>query len=273
MHLSCPLMNKNIYFLSGLPRTGTTLLSCILNQNSNVHVSSTSGLLDFLAGVNFIHCEVSKRYSFTNQKQIKNIYRSIFHAWYEHIDSPVIIDKWRGWIDNVNQLKEVTGSSPKIIYLYRPIEEIITSFLYLLDKDSNNFVDKELVKIGKKVNNKNRSNYLWEHGVVGESYKMLERYLYLNNSEDVLFLKYSDLVHFPNKSLKEIYQFLNIDYFEHNFEKINLKINDNDEYWNIKDLHKIRKKIQIEIKGPENYLSFEDIEFYKKKNSLFEQIS
>ena len=41
---------KKLYFLSGLPRSGSTVLAGILNQHPDVHASSTSGLLDMLVG-------------------------------------------------------------------------------------------------------------------------------------------------------------------------------------------------------------------------------
>ncbi len=41
---------KNIYFLSGLPRSGSTVLAAILSQNPNIHATSTSNLLDTLVG-------------------------------------------------------------------------------------------------------------------------------------------------------------------------------------------------------------------------------
>ena len=41
---------KNIYFLAGLPRSGSTVLAAILNQHPSVHATSTSGLLDILVG-------------------------------------------------------------------------------------------------------------------------------------------------------------------------------------------------------------------------------
>ena len=43
-------MQKQFYFLSGLPRSGSTVLAAILNQHPDVHTSSTSGLLDVMFG-------------------------------------------------------------------------------------------------------------------------------------------------------------------------------------------------------------------------------
>jgi sulfotransferase len=38
-------MNKQLHFLSGVPRSGSTVLAAILNQNPATHASTTSGLV------------------------------------------------------------------------------------------------------------------------------------------------------------------------------------------------------------------------------------
>ena len=39
---------KTFYFLAGLPRSGSTVLASILNQNPEVYVTPTSPMLDLL---------------------------------------------------------------------------------------------------------------------------------------------------------------------------------------------------------------------------------
>lgn len=259
----------SLYFLSGLPRTGTTLLSNILNENKIIHVTPTSSLLDFLSGVSHVYEQVQKRHIHTNPEQINNIYKSIFNSYYSHIENPIVIDKWRGWISNVKQLKQVTSENPKLIYTYRPIEEIITSFLYLISKDPDNYVDKNLISLGKDISNKNRALFLWENGVVGECYNMLRNYLISDNSADILFLSYSDLIENPEELLNKVYKFLDSSYFNHNFNSISNITNDNDNYWGLKNLHSVRSTLEIEKKDSRDYLDESTIDFFKHKNKIF----
>jgi hypothetical protein len=44
-------MKKTLHFLSGVPRSGSTVLAAILNQNSQTNVSTTSGLVHALDGL------------------------------------------------------------------------------------------------------------------------------------------------------------------------------------------------------------------------------
>lgn len=261
-------MNR-LYFLSGLPRTGTTLLTCILNQNPEIHATSTSSLLDFLSGVEYVYGEVQQRHKNSSEEQLKNIFKSIISSYYSHIKSPYVIDKWRGWMDNIPQIIEMIDDTPKIICTYRPVEEIITSFLVLLEKDKDNFIDLEIKKLGKEVNNYNRAIYLWENGVVGESYHCFKQSLKYKNS---LYISYKNLVKNPEETCNKIYNYLGIDLYKHNFNDIQTYVNDNDTYWKIKDLHKIRNQLQLNSATPENYLDDNLINYFKKQNNIFNHV-
>jgi sulfotransferase len=258
-----------LYFLSGLPRTGTTLLSSILNQNSNIHSTSTSSLLDFLSGVDYVYNEVQQRHRSADNRQLKNIFKSIISSYYSHLSVPYVIDKWRGWMNNIPQIQEIIVSNPKIICTYRPIEEIITSFLFLLEKDPNNFIDIELKKRKLECNNLNRSIYLWEEGVVGESYRFFQESL---NYKKCLYISYNEIVTFPNDTMNKIYDYLEIEIYPHNFKEIKSTSDDNDDYWQLKNLHQIRSEIKHCSPNPKKYLTPKLINYFKQYNKIFDYV-
>jgi len=261
---------SKLYFLSGLPRTGTTLLSSLLNQNPQIHCTSTSGLLDFLSGVDYVYGEISQRYKTIDGAQLKNIFKSVVESYYNHIDRPIIIDKWRGWISNIPQIKEVINPSPKIICTYRPVEEIITSFLYLLEKDKNNFVDQELFKRKIPVTNENRSKFLWKEGVVGESYEMFKTSI---DKKNILYISYDNLIDQPEETMTKIYDYLSESFYTHDVNHIKSDTNDNDKYWEIKNLHSIRSTLKRDYKNPEDYLTTKSINYYKQFNDIFDYVN
>jgi sulfotransferase len=261
---------KKIYFLSGLPRTGTTVLSSIINQNPNIHCTSTSGLLDLLSGVNYVYNEVAQRSLESNEQQIKNIFKGISDSYYNHIKQDIIIDKWRGWVANIPQIKEIISSSPKIICTYRPIEEIIVSFLHLLEQDPSNFIDKVLKSNNQIVNNSNRAKYLWQNGVVGETYNFFVQSLSYKN--EILYISYNELVFKTSDTIKKIYEFLDINIYNHSYTNLNTKILDNDTYWDIKNLHLIRNNVEQELKSPQDYLDDDTIKYFKSFNKIFSEI-
>ena len=91
-------MKKTLHFLSGIPRSGSTVLAAILNQNPLTHVSTTSGLVHALDGLaNTWHSAGLLNENDPERKKLAQTMRGAIDAFYEDTDKPVVIDKGRGW--------------------------------------------------------------------------------------------------------------------------------------------------------------------------------
>ena len=133
----------NLNFLSGLPRSGSTVLAAILNQNTDVHVSTTSGLvyaLDSLANIwsesNLLGENDPER------KKLVNTMRGTIDAFYDFPES-IVIDKARTWPLKVilGAMHQVLDRKPKIIATVRNIPECAASFVRLAKpEDLNDFM-------------------------------------------------------------------------------------------------------------------------------------
>jgi hypothetical protein len=222
-----------------------------------------------LVGVDKVYYEISQRYSSVNPEQLKNIFKSVSNSYYSHIECKYVIDKWRGWIANVDQIKQIITPTPKIICTYRPVEEIITSFIFLLEKDPNNFIDKKLKENNLIVNNTNRSLYLWNYGVVGECYEFFKQ---IKNDKTILYISYDSIVNNTYDTLDKIYEYLNISSYKHCLQNLSNDNNDNDAYWEIKGLHSIRKNISLDYKNPHDYMDTSLINYFKQFNSIYNGI-
>jgi len=87
---------KDIFFLSGLPRSGSTLLGSILGQNPDFYVTPTSPLLDLLCFTNESFNKLENRYTFDIKIISENVYKGLVKSFYAHVKQPFIIDKHRG---------------------------------------------------------------------------------------------------------------------------------------------------------------------------------
>jgi sulfotransferase len=121
---------KKIYFLAGLPRSGSTVLAALLQQHPEMHTTATSGLLDILVGTLKGWKDSFSQKSNTQdkelqEKEIQKILRNICLTKYENIDKSIILDKARGWASDVNMrtMYNVLGHKPKIIATVRNVEE------------------------------------------------------------------------------------------------------------------------------------------------------
>ena len=230
---------KKIYFLSGLPRSGSTVLAAILSQNPSIHATSTSNLLDTLIGtLKAWHDSLTTKAQTDQSKEeerIANVLNNICKTQYYDIDKPIILDKARGWADDTNMrtMLKVLGHKPKIIATVRNVEDCAASFVRIAKpKNLDHFLVKdELIKHLK------------------ESYQTLEKG-YAFAPECFLIVDYDNLMNDPQKELKRVHDFLELPDYEYDLDAIdgtNLQERD-EEIWEVKGLHDVKPKLGYQHK-------------------------
>lgn len=222
-----------MYFLSGLPRSGNTLLSALLNQNPEIYCSplSTLSTIMYQMQTNLTENATCIR----NEENYKRTCESITNypkIFYKDVNKPIIIDRDKYWgtPGNLFLIKEFITPTPKIIFTVRDILEILASFVKL---DFENILTKA----------KNANLYMSEYR---SSLDLVCEYLMLPNAsidKSLLSLSsafkpenkgmfhivdYNDLVNNPEETMKNIYTFLEIDHFKHDFLNIKKQEVDND---------------------------------------------
>lgn len=231
---------KEIYFLAGLPRSGSTLLGAILSQNPDIHVSPTSPLMDILIRLEATCRDLHRDLTFDLDIQSSNVCSAAAQAFYQHLPQPYVLDKYRGWPPNVLLAKRFVNPSPKIICPVRPIAEVITSYLKLIRRDPNNKLDKFLIRDRIQVNDRNRALRIWEQFLAAPYHGLLKGIK--EHRECLHFMTYDDIVTRPDEVLAGIYKFLEVPAFNgHTYTNIvNACAEAKDEALGLKDLHTIR---------------------------------
>ena len=256
---------KTYYFLSGIARSGSTLLGSILNQNPDFYVSPTSPLLDLYCLTEESLHKLNNQYTFDLNAISPNIHKSLHTSYYSNIDKQFIFDKHRGWPRNINTIKQIITPNPKVICTYRPIAENIVSFLKLVNNDPDNFVDRDLKKNYIPINTKNRAMWIWNNYSSDPFYSMVHGLQH--NRKHIHVVNYHDLIKDPQEQLGQIYNFLDLNFFnQHTFDNINNTCAENDSNWGMKDLHTLRPNLAktsddpIEILGEELFEHFYKID-------------
>lgn len=232
-------MNKEYYFLAGIPRSGSTLLAAILNQHPKIYASPTSNLSAMLLNTVQFWCE-QKSVIFSDnfaqqEEEMFEILTGMLQNKYVKNTKPVIIDKCRDWADPsaIEALNRILKSPPKIVATVRNIPDCAASFLR---KVYPNPSDEERDVFLKQ------STFI-EH--IEDSYKKLYAG-YTKYPECLLLIEYKNLVENPQKELDKIHEFLGL--AEHTYEFNNIDgstVYENDEaIYGVKDLHLVKPKIQ-----------------------------
>jgi sulfotransferase len=239
---------KEYYFLSGLPRSGNTLLGAILNQNPYLNLTANTILTDVIYQLHLLKdCEIYK--NFPDEKSLNTIIKNVFNNYYKNWKVKFIINRglW-GTPANLELLKSII-KKPKFIILYRPVLECLSSF----------------IKIEKPINVEARCHDLMENeGMIGKSLWSVKNII--KEKEDYIIINYLDLVNKPLDQINKIYKFLNIDNFNHIFKNFNDFSTNNIKYDDSvlnAPLHKIRTdKVQLNKYNIEDYLPSNIIKQY-----------
>lgn len=261
-------MNKRFFFLSGVPRSGSTVLSSILSQNPKIFTTPTSPLLDLLLLTGNNWGNVSAYQKNHHPDQLKNIYHGIFNSVYKHVDAPIVLDKHRAWPRHIDMIRAVTGYQPKMIITTRDVPEILASFVTILQKNGvNNYIDVELRNANKPINNTTRCRLLWEKyvSVPWTSFKIG----WETNRDCLHLVDYKEVINSPDTAIKGIYDFLDIKPFAHKYNSLSNPQPENDKAYGLDGLHDVRPVLKRVSPPAEQILGEEVASYYKNLNLEF----
>lgn len=219
-------------------------------------VTNTSPFLDLLYFVDEAFGKLAKTYTFDRGTISGNVFKAISANYYNHIETPYVVDKHRGHPTNVIPLKQFVTPDPKILCTFRPISEVIASYVALMEKSpsGSNFVDRDLAQAGQAITTENRARVLWEKYISGPYYSLLHGIRH--HRENLHLVAYDELVGDPVRVLNGIYDFLGIPRWEsHQFHEIRVKgMEENDFAWGLEGLHHIRPVLKKTSKSPADVL-------------------
>jgi sulfotransferase len=219
-------MNKQYLFLAGMPRSGSTLLTSILNQNPDVFASSSSPVCNTLYWSHQLWREQIALQANPNPTAVQAVLSSIIPSFYSTRPEPIIIDKAFSWgtPDNLSVLINALGYTPKFIVMDRPINEVLNSYHKLI-QNSPQFVG--------------RISDFMDLGV------MAHQNLLAQIPEQCFVVSYDRLCNDTANLLKEFYDFIEQPNFQHDLSHIVNTCTDNDKVWGLTDMHKVRPTIGV----------------------------
>jgi sulfotransferase len=243
-----------LHFLAGLPRSGSTLLMNILAQNPAIYPTTTSPLLESLVRARNSWQEISTYNARPVPLCRQGAMRGFLNGFYAHLvhhqQYQVVLDKNRVWPSHLELVEELLGRSAKVICPVRSLVDIMASFEKLFRREKIvRRPDSEGQIVGQFLSVQGRTNF-WssEVGVVGSVVLMLKDAKLRGYRDRLHFVEYSDLTKFPAKTLKKIYEFLDMEpYAHHDFEHVEQAVSEDDAWHGYEDLHTIRPKVETQI--------------------------
>lgn len=221
--------------LSGLPRSGSTLLSAILSQNPEIHAEGNSAVCQLMWDMQQ-SCEMTAREQLEANGRMTDqdaLVASIPAIYYRNVRTMHIVDKCRSWTlpANMHMLRRYITDDPKVIVLTRPLDEIVASFVRL--REANGWTgDLE----GGLLNPDSEPIMRSFDGV---------QIAKATNRGEFLFIEYSDLVSDAPAVVQSIYDFCGWEPFTHYFDNIVNPHPENDSVYGLLGMHDVRPTIGV----------------------------
>lgn len=233
---------KEIVFLAGFPRSGSTLLCNLLAEHEKICATPSSPLCSIVTGMRrqwsddpFLLAQLDK-----NDKEILSKLKEStvsFMDTYSDNGKDLTIDKNRGWLFNLEMLRELYPNFKMIVTL-RDLRGIFAS----IEKQHRKTLMIEFPDhLEHNIVDVRASNVFSEGGIVGSILKAMNNIQDIPNiMQHLYFWRYEDFLNNPQKSISDIFSFLNVKNKEIDFENIKQYTHESDSYYRMKYLHKIK---------------------------------
>lgn len=232
---------KKYHFISGLPRSGSTLLSSILKQNPDFHASISDPLATLVKGVLETSQSGPGMKAEVPEQRRKNLLHSLFDGYYKDVDANVCFNTNRAWTIITPLLKELYPEA-KMICCVRDIHWILDSF----EKAAREH-PLQASTVFEGTNNTNvytrMDSLMNSGGIVEFAYTALKQAITSNEKNMLMLVEYEQLCKNPDGILKAIYNFIDEPYYKHDFDNVEGAWDEYDYEIGL-PLHKVKRKVE-----------------------------
>jgi sulfotransferase len=238
-------MHRKFHFISGLPRAGSTLLTAILKQNPRFTSGISDPLFNFVKNIDTATNIAAGMSALVSTDKRIEIIKSIFNSFYSG-GNQVCFNTNRAWTSETAWLKSVWPDFRMIVCL-RDIPWILDSFERL--NSLNPHTIKPLYHHQELANVYERTHMLMGGyqnfaGYVSGPLNNVKHALHCREINQIFLMDYESLVSNPERTIKQIYDFIGEPYFQHDYNNVEASWDEFDTDAKIKGLHTIRRRVE-----------------------------
>ena len=236
-------MTHTFHFISGLPRSGSTLLAALLRQNPQLHAGMSSPVANLFDGVIAQVSAGSEITSMVGPEQRQRLLRGLFDSYYADNPSPVIFDTNRAWCAQLPALMKLFPEA-KVICCVRDVAWVMDS----LERQyrANAFENTRLFNsaaerstVYTRVEALANANRL-----VGFPWHALREACYSEFAARLLIVEYDLVAARPADVFKLIYDFMGFAPFAHDFANVQYDAPEFDAQLGLDGLHRVHRKVE-----------------------------
>ena len=236
--------DKSFHFISGLPRSGSTLLGAILRQNPRFSAGMSSPIANLVEGVVSQVSAGTELSRMVDGPQRERILKGLFDSYYADNPAEVIFDTNRAWTARTSEMATLFPNA-KIICCVRNVA-------WVMDSLERQFRGKAFENTGLFPNASERATVYTRtealaapNRLVGFAYQALREACWGEHADRIMIVDYDILVSRPAEVLGLIYDFVGEPRSEHDFEHVSYDAPAFDEQLGLDGLHRVRPKVEV----------------------------
>ena len=261
--------HRRFHFISGLPRSGSTLLAAILRQNPAFHAGMTSPVGSLFTNLIASVSAGSELAPMVSVDQRKRLARGLFDSYYADLppERQVVFDTNRAWTATLAALTDLFPDA-KVLACVRDVAWIMDSMEHQFQ--TNAFENTRLFATPQERSTVfTRCEALANrNGLVGYAWSALNGALYSPHADRLLIIDYDLLVARPVEVIGLVYEFLGEEPFEHDFDTVEYDAPAFDENLGVSGLHRVHRKVEPKprrtILPPELFEQYAQLNFWRE---------
>ena len=232
-----------------MPRSMSTLLQCILNQNPEIAATPTDPVLEYLYGA---------RMNYTNTPEVKAMDPNLaLKTWRgfcwgglsgyanAYSEKPNICIKTRGGTIHYRWFESFMPYKPKMICMVRNLKSVFSSMEKIYRKNQEQHQEIQNHSKMKGTTTAKRIDEWVAGPPVGMALERLNQTILEGINKEILYIRAEDLTSYPQREMEKIYKYLELNSFNHDFDNVEQSIKEDDSVYGLtKDLHTIKNKVQ-----------------------------
>jgi sulfotransferase len=255
------------HFISGLPRSGSTLLAALLRQNPDVAAGISSPVGGLFHATHNAMGAWSETSVMLDDEQRRRILQGLFDSYYaDRQDKALILDTNRAWCARLPAIKRLFPEAKliccvrSVAWVMDSIERLIREHPFRESKLWNN--DSERSNVFTRVEALSQNDRF-----VGYAWSALKEAVYGEHASSLLLVDYDLLAAAPAKVMDLIYDFLGEPRFQHDFDNVAFDEPAFDQNLGLPGLHRVRPKVALQgrrsILPPDLFARLDDLSFWR----------
>ena len=257
---------QQYHFISGLPRSGSTLLSAILLQNPRFHAGMTSPVGALFSGV-LEQCSAGSEFGAVIDTDLRRrLLRGLFDSFYaDKADKPVVFDTNRLWSSRLPAISDLFPQA-KVIACVRNVAWVMDSIERLYR--ANPFENTKLFgdAIERNTVYSRCETLAQRNRLVGFAWAALKEAYYGEHAESLLIVDYDLLTQAPDRVMRLVYDFIGEPWFEHDFDHLAYDAPAFDQALGVSGLHKVKPRVKLQsrrtILPPDLFKQYAELSFW-----------